>query len=345
LKIAFPCPILARVMDRLRRAFLELSIAAAICFFAVNTTQAADNKDSSQEFLKAADLTDIRSPGSPAFELDAKVNIYAGNGTAVPGSYKLIWLSPSEWREELTYSGYTRVRVGGEDKYWQQRSPDYESLQITELSLAIDFSSSLRGEQSPGKLKSRKHFGVTLGCAAGNGLPHREYCFSPTEGVLMQEDTVDGPVPYSFQYSNFLSLGQRRFPGTIRVTAGDSLLADFSIERLVNIEATSSADFSPPQGASLWLTCANPERPAGFDKVAPEYPVTERLAGHQGIVVMYAVIAQDGSVQNVHILGAPSRGLADAAFAAVRQWRYKPRRCGGTPTPTETIISIAFTLG
>jgi len=147
-------------MNRLRRAVFGLSITAAICSLAPNIAQAADNKDSSQEFSKAADLTDIRSPASPPFELDAKLNVYGGNGAATPGSYKLIWLSPDEWREELTYGGYTRVRVGGKDEYWQQRSIDYESLQIHELSLAIDFASSLRNEKSPGKLRSRKESGA-----------------------------------------------------------------------------------------------------------------------------------------------------------------------------------------
>ena len=74
-------------------------------------TRAGDKKDSSEEFLKAIQLTDIRSPGSPPFELDAKVRIYGGDGNAIPGDFKLIWVSPNEWREELTYSGYTRVRV------------------------------------------------------------------------------------------------------------------------------------------------------------------------------------------------------------------------------------------
>jgi TonB family protein len=332
-------------MKRFRRAFLDFIVVAAVCLLAVSAIRAADNKDSSQEFQKAADLTDIRSPGSPPFELDAKVNVYAGNKVATPGNYKLIWVSPSQWREELTYPGYTRVRVGGTDEYWQQRSVSYESLQITELSSAIDFASDLRDEQSPGKLKPRKQSGDTLACAAASGRPTKDYCFDPAEGVLVQEDITDGPVPYSFEYSNFLALGPRRFPGMIRVLAGGSLLADFSVEHLVGIETTFPADFSPPQGASRWLTCSNPEKPTSVDKISPAYPVQERLERQQGNVLIYALIAQDGSVHNLKVLGTPSQGLADAALAAVRQWRYKPRRCGGAPTPTEIIISVAFRLG
>ncbi|HEX4001795.1 MAG TPA: hypothetical protein VHX36_04055 [Candidatus Acidoferrales bacterium] len=58
---------------------------------------------------------DIRSPGSPPFELNAMVIIYDAKGDPVPGSYKLIWVSPSEWREELSYQGNHPLIVGGKD--------------------------------------------------------------------------------------------------------------------------------------------------------------------------------------------------------------------------------------
>jgi len=35
------------------------------------------------------------------------------------------------------------------------------------------------------------------------------------------------------------------------------------------------------------------------------------------------------------MLEAPSKELADAALAAVRQWHYEPKRCPEGATPTE----------
>lgn len=174
-----------------------------------------------------------------------------------------------------------------------------------------------------------------------------EYCFDPEQGTLASEQTISGPatMPYRFQYSNFVEFGQKRFPGTIQVATNKTPLADFFVERLVNIDKTNAPDFVPPAGASAWLTCSDPENPVAVNRVSPDYPATERLARHQGIVVIYALIATDGSVHNLQVLGASWPGLADAALAAVRQWRYKPRRCGGTPTPAETIIYSVFTLG
>ncbi|MGO9588589.1 MAG: TonB family protein [Candidatus Acidiferrales bacterium] len=333
-------------MTGLHRVFFRLGVAVATCVLTAGAIRAGDKKDSSQEFLKAIQLTDIRSPGSPPFELDAKVRIYGGDGDATPGTFKLIWVSPSEWREELSYNAYTRVRIGGKDEYWQQRSPNYEPLQVTELAQAIDFVSSLRDEKSPGKLKSRKESGVTLDCAEGSGRPRNEYCFDPAEGVLASEDVVDESpaIPYSFKYSDFREFGQSRFPGTIQVSVGKAPLADFSVERLVNIERIAPSDFVPPNGSLRWLTCSYPEKPVSVSRVKPDYPPQERIDHHQGPVLIYAVIATDGSLQNLQVLSAPSPGLAGAALAAVRQWRYKPRQCGDTPTPTETTIYVFFGL-
>jgi TonB family protein len=333
-------------MRRLHGAFLQLGIAAAVCVSTAMATYADEKKDSAQEFVKASDLTDIRSPGSQPFELDAKVDIWGVSGKLIPGSYKLVWVSPSEWREELSFSGYSRVRVGGNERYWQQRSLDYEPMQINELSEAIDFASALRGEKTPGKLKSRKESEVVLDCVeSANGL-RREYCFDPSEGVLVLEKIWGGSIAesYDFRYSNFQGFGQRRYPGTVQVMAGRNPIADFTVARLVSIEKTGSSDFIPPAGASLWLTCSNPQKPHLISQVNAVYPPSERRAHSSGTVEIYVLVASDGSVQNLKVLEAPSPALADAAVAAVRQWRYEPKRCGDTPTPTETFITVVFTL-
>ncbi len=65
---------------------------------------------------KAAEQTDIRAAGGPAFELDAKLNFISGDGKSYPAIYKLVWLTASKWREEISFAGYGRIRIGGERK-------------------------------------------------------------------------------------------------------------------------------------------------------------------------------------------------------------------------------------
>jgi periplasmic protein TonB len=64
--------------------------------------------------------------------------------------------------------------------------------------------------------------------------------------------------------------------------------------------------------------------------VAPTYPPEAGRARIEGTVVLLAVIAKDGTVQDVRVeSGLPV--LAQAAINAVKQWRYKPYLLNGDP--------------
>ncbi len=78
-------------------------------------------------------------------------------------------------------------------------------------------------------------------------------------------------------------------------------------------------------------------------QVKPQYPPLARQARIQGAVVLQAVIAKDGTIQNLHLVsGHPM--LAPAAIEAVKQWRYKPYFLNGEPVEVETQITVNFTL-
>jgi TonB family protein len=76
-------------------------------------------------------------------------------------------------------------------------------------------------------------------------------------------------------------------------------------------------------------------------KVDPVYPEAARRANVQGIVVLDAIIAADGTVVNLHPLSGPE-GLTSAAMDAVRWWRFRPYRVQGEPTPVEVSLAIEF---
>jgi hypothetical protein len=283
------------------RWVVALALACIICSA---TTRAGEADDAATAFSKAAEQSDIRAPGSPAFELTAKVSFFGGDGKSYPGTYKLLWMSPNQWREELSFNGYSRIIVGGEGRYWQQRSPDFDLLQIMKLTEAIEFPSRLRGAKMPGKLKSRKESGRTLECSQANTPNTEEYCFDPAQGDMVLEKIPDDAqglfgAPVAIEYSSFQVFGQRKFPGTMHITLGKGPLADFSLERLAGVTQPDPVNFAPPDGASLWLTCSNPEKPNMVSKITPIYPTAEKTAGHQGRVLIYAVIAADGVPQNL----------------------------------------------
>ncbi len=78
-------------------------------------------------------------------------------------------------------------------------------------------------------------------------------------------------------------------------------------------------------------------------QVKPEYPPLARQARIQGSVILQAVIARDGTIQNLRVISGPPM-LAPAAIEAVRQWRYRPYILNGDPVEVETQITVNFTL-
>ena len=78
-------------------------------------------------------------------------------------------------------------------------------------------------------------------------------------------------------------------------------------------------------------------------RVEPEYPEQALTQRVQGPVLLDVHISEEGAVQEVKLVsGSPL--LAEAAIAAVRQWRFKPQTVSGRAVEMETRITLKFTL-
>jgi protein TonB len=76
-------------------------------------------------------------------------------------------------------------------------------------------------------------------------------------------------------------------------------------------------------------------------RVDPVYPRIAVITGTQGEVRLHAIIAKDGSIRSLSVeKGVPM--LAEAAMAAVKQWRYKPYILNGEPVEVDTFITVNF---
>jgi len=63
----------------------------------------------------------------------------------------------------------------------------------------------------------------------------------------------------------------------------------------------------------------------------------------QGSVLMQALIAADGSVQELRVISGPTI-LVSAARQAVQQWRFKPYLLDGKPVETYARVTVNFTI-
>jgi TonB family protein len=107
----------------------------------------------------------------------------------------------------------------------------------------------------------------------------------------------------------------------------------------VVIDAMTSAPSLPPfTGAVSQATEAKLMR-----RVDPVYPPQARIQRLEGSVVLDATIGRDGTVRSTKVVSGPV-ALAEAAAAAVRNWRYAPATLNGNPTETLTRITVVFKL-
>ena len=80
--------------------------------------------------------------------------------------------------------------------------------------------------------------------------------------------------------------------------------------------------------------------------VDPNYPLDEKKAGVDGVVVLEIVVDQKGDVTETDIIRSSGNGnLDDAAVEAVKQWKYEPGVMEGKPVPVKMVIKVRFELG
>lgn len=82
-------------------------------------------------------------------------------------------------------------------------------------------------------------------------------------------------------------------------------------------------------------------------KVEPVYPEEAKESALSGVVILQAVILEDGTVANIEILQRRPEddpGFAESAREAVAQWRYEPATVEGTPVPVYFTVFIEFKL-
>jgi len=90
------------------------------------------------------------------------------------------------------------------------------------------------------------------------------------------------------------------------------------------------------QGASLQIGQL-------ISRVEPTYPEDAQHQRIEGVVKLHAIIARDGSVQDIDQMSGPPL-LVAAAANAVRQWRYKATSLDGQPVEATEAITVTFRL-
>ncbi len=101
---------------------------------------------------------------------------------------------------------------------------------------------------------------------------------------------------------------------------------------------------APPPPPARLVVGGDVEQAKLTHEVMPVYPVVAREAHVQGTVRLGAIIAPNGTVEQLSVIsGHPL--LIPSAMNAVKQWTYKPTLLNGKPIEVQTEIDVTFRLG
>jgi len=99
----------------------------------------------------------------------------------------------------------------------------------------------------------------------------------------------------------------------------------------------------PPPARTILRAGGRVSAPKKVVHVPPVYPPLALAAGIQGDVILEALIAEDGSVQNVKVLRSVAF-LDQAAIDAVRRWRFTASTLNDEPISVLMTVTVRFSL-
>ncbi len=118
----------------------------------------------------------------------------------------------------------------------------------------------------------------------------------------------------------------------------------------VNMPNVSSAtgswilNFAELHPEHAHMTATDLASPVVLKKVDPKYPPTAVAERIEGEVVLYGVIAADGSVGQIQVVRGVDDQLDENAKNALAQWKFQPATKAGDPIDVEVIAHIPFRI-
>lgn len=330
------------------------SIALAFLCVLILPLAGAANPSDQQEATKLLELAVSRMNifDLPSFRMKASLQIDMQD-KLLDGNYQLLWNGPDQWREEVSFPGYSEVQVGGKGSVWIQRSTDFIPLRIYQLHAALGFGSGVAGP-SPAfslvrlgltskdtikKTSSRKEHGEKVTCIEieHDTRSSSSVCISDSTGALVRDSA-------SYSDSDFQPVGGKIFPRSLSFIEEGKKVARVSVTELLSPAEFAPNSFAPPTGVSQQVGCMNPIVPRIVNKVAPVYPTSARQQHIQGTVAVDTEIGLDGIPRMKKVVANPDPSLVRSAADAITAWRYEPATCDGKPVPIETVLRVNYKL-
>lgn len=332
----------------MRPIFAATLVLGSIFSPQVAFSGARDKSIAAEALVERARSEQIWAEGTPPMQLKAELDVAGTNGTTAQGDYTFDWVSPTQWREEIHFANYERLRVRDANGYWQTGTLDYQPVLIYELSGMLYEKSVLRvrSAQTLGKVKDRKKGGNRQECVDVRWprATDRTLCFNDAGalvGIEYPQDSYQGsPLISRIEFGSFHSVSGKLFPYEVHALSGGKMVASLKVLQITPTKVVNTALFSPPANSEFWPQCEDMQDAEVIKRAPVSRSSGVYVNGVPQKVILYAVVEADGSLSHVTVIYGFHPDLNAAMLASVRQWRYKPAQCGQTPIRVETSLSF-----
>jgi TonB family protein len=100
---------------------------------------------------------------------------------------------------------------------------------------------------------------------------------------------------------------------------------------------------TPVSGSQVTLAAGDAiMQPRPLRKVDPGRPEDPELAQLRGLVVLYAVIRNDGGIDRIRVVRSLNPVLDERAIAALKQWKFKPAQLGENSIEVQALFGVPF---
>lgn len=285
----------------------------------------------------------------PSFRMDATVRI-ANQGKPLDGTYSLLWNGPEQWREEITFPGYSEVQVGRKGMVYTKRTTTVMPYAIFQVRSTIGVSPKGSGSGSFLRLGPREHETIKkvhkekVGNSKADCVEFvsdqksmREACVDEATGMITREKQ-------GFVDTELTPVATKVFPRSMVLVENQKPVVELHITDFQVGEPLASALFEPPTDAVSTPWCMNAVSARLIHRVEPRYPEQDKASLHQGMVAIYVLVDKTGVPQKLQVIRSAGASLEAASLDAVRQWRYEPPTCNGQPVETEGEVEIRFSF-
>jgi TonB family protein len=323
-------------------------LAMAITLLLAGTLSATDDKPLTEELLaKARTTSDIRADGSTPFRMEGIFEISAKDAAdKVEGTYIEIWVSSRQWRREVQTSSFHRIEIRHNSAIWVADSGSNQPEPAFYDPLFLLFPTG-NSESEAFRISERQLSTGNARCVESNrNWTKSTDCIDPTRGTFIVRETLVDPfnrgsntVRHSCEYSAYEKFGDKIFPRVVLCNNDPGKDIQLKITKLVAESSPEEALFVHPPDAIQRSACAKTTPPRALSNPDPHYPAHHKEAA---TVVISTLVGDDGTPEELKLVSSAGSDFDQAALDAVREWKFKPSTCDGTPIPARINIEIKF---